>query len=79
MQSCCTMNVTLKIDDRLVELARHRAVDARKSLSAWLADLVKRELEEEDSFKEAASRALEAMKKPGRSDGKKFGREELHR
>jgi len=38
------MNVTVKIDDRLLIAARHRAVDSGKSLSAWLADLVEREV-----------------------------------
>lgn len=39
------MNVTLKLPDELCKAARHRAVDDEKSLSAWLADLVRRELE----------------------------------
>lgn len=38
------MNVTVKIEDRLLIAARHRAVDAGQSLSAWLADLVEREV-----------------------------------
>ena len=40
-----TMNVTLKLPDELCKAARHRAVDESKSLSAWMADLVRRELE----------------------------------
>lgn len=39
------MNVTLKLPDDLCRDARHRAVDESKSLSAWIADLVARELE----------------------------------
>jgi hypothetical protein len=39
------MNVTVKISDQLCREARHRAVDESKSLSAWLADLIKRELQ----------------------------------
>jgi hypothetical protein len=38
------MNVTLNLPDHLCQKARHRAVDERKSLSAWLAGLVEREL-----------------------------------
>ena len=38
------MNVTLKLPDDVCRAARHRAVDESKSLSAWLADLVRREL-----------------------------------
>lgn len=38
------MNVTVKLPDDLCRRARHRAVDESKSLSAWLAKLVEREL-----------------------------------
>lgn len=42
---CSTgMNVTLKLSDDLCRLARHRAVDQSKSLSAWVADLIVREV-----------------------------------
>jgi len=39
------MNVTLKLPDELCKAARHRAVDEEKSLSAWMAGLVEKELE----------------------------------
>lgn len=39
------MNVTLKLPDDLCRKARHCAVDESKSLSAWVADLIERELE----------------------------------
>lgn len=38
------MNITLKLPDDLCREARHRAVDESKSLSAWVADLVAREV-----------------------------------
>ncbi len=38
------MNVTVKLDTALCKKARHRAVDAGVSLSAWLAALVEEEL-----------------------------------
>lgn len=38
------MNITLKLPDALCREARHRAVDESKSLSAWVADLVAREV-----------------------------------
>lgn len=41
---CYTMNVTLKLSDSLLKEARHRAVDDNKSLSAWMAALLEREL-----------------------------------
>jgi hypothetical protein len=38
------MNVTIKISDDLVRMAKHRAVDENLSLSAWIAQLLTREL-----------------------------------
>ena len=38
------MNVTLELPDSLGREARHRAVDASKPLSAWIVDLVAREV-----------------------------------
>lgn len=38
------MNVTVKLPNELCREARHRAIDEDKSLSAWLADLIRREL-----------------------------------
>lgn len=39
------MNVTLKIADDLCQEARHRAVDAHLSLSGWVADLIRKEID----------------------------------
>jgi hypothetical protein len=38
------MNVTVKLDDELVKLARHRAVDRGLSLSKWLGELIRSDL-----------------------------------
>jgi hypothetical protein len=38
------MNVTIKIEDALCREARHRAVDRGLSLSAWIAQVLRREL-----------------------------------
>ena len=38
------MNVTLKLPDDLCREAKHRAIDESKSLSAWVASVVEREL-----------------------------------
>lgn len=40
------MNVTITLDDDLCREARHRAVDEGKSLSSWLAGLVRKEVRE---------------------------------
>jgi hypothetical protein len=38
------MNVTITLDDDLCREARHRAVDEGKSLSSWLAGVIRREV-----------------------------------
>ena len=38
------MNVTLKLPDELCKAARHRAIDESKSLSAWVAGIVEKEI-----------------------------------
>jgi len=45
------MNVTIKISDQLCRDARHRAVDAGRSLSGWVADVIRKELSESASNK----------------------------
>jgi hypothetical protein len=64
------MNVTLKLPDDVVREARIRAVHDSKSLSAWMADLVRRELgAEQDISKPKAPQSLfEAMQVPGMPD-----------
>ena len=47
------MNVTISLDDELCRLARHRAVDAKTSLSGWLAQLVKKEVLKSEPRREA--------------------------
>jgi hypothetical protein len=38
------MNVTIKISDQICRDARHRAVDAGRSLSGWITDVIRTEL-----------------------------------
>jgi hypothetical protein len=62
------MNVTLKLPDDLCKAARHRAIDESKSLSAWMADLVKRELESNPTFHSKSQTWMEAMTVDGMPD-----------
>jgi plasmid stability protein len=64
------MNVTLKLPDDLVRQARIRAVHQSESLSAWMADLVRRELSSasDSTEPEAPSSLFEAMQVPGMPD-----------
>ncbi len=45
------MNVTIKISDQLCRDARHRAVDAGRSLSGWIADVIRKEISQTPSKK----------------------------
>jgi len=63
------MNVTLKLPDELVREARHRAVNQSKSLSAWMAALVRRELAGESAVQtEEPKTWIEALTIPGMPD-----------
>jgi len=62
------MNVTLKLPDEIVREARIRAVHDSKSLSAWMADLVRRELAFPEASREKPQTLIEAMAVPGMPD-----------
>ena len=63
------MNVTLKLPDEVVREARIRAVHDSKSLSAWMADLVRRELAAEPVVESEEPRTwIEALTVPGMPD-----------
>ena len=59
------MNVTLKLPDEVVREARIRAVHDSKSLSAWVADLVNRELAAPADEAGKTMSLAEAMRVPG--------------
>lgn len=63
------MNVTLKLPDEVVREARIRAVHDSKSLSAWMADLVRRELASEPVGEAKVTKTwIEALTVPGMPD-----------
>lgn len=55
------MNVTVKIDDRLIKVARHRAVNSGVSLSGWLARLIEREVADQPDGNRRSMCLLEAL------------------
>ena len=55
------MNVTVKLPDELCRRARHQAVDESKSLSAWLAQLVERELSAPPASKQIPKTWMDAF------------------
>ena len=73
-----TKNLTLRMDATLLKAARHRAVEADKSLSQWVTDLIAREVTRDDAYERAKQRALKRMQKGLPLGGKPIPREELH-
>jgi plasmid stability protein len=59
------MNVTLKLPDDVVREARIRAVHESKSLSAWMAALVRRELAAPEPPEQKRMTLIEALTVPG--------------
>jgi len=74
----CMKNLTLKIDESLLKEARHRAVDEGTSVSAWVAELIRSALREQESFEENRREALADLERPLKLGGKPLSRESLH-
>ena len=75
MLSCYTgfiMNVTVRLADELVKQARHQCIDEGKSLSAWMADLVKKELNLTGAEKKSLLERLEEHALPDEYAEKEF-------
>ncbi|MCH7226408.1 hypothetical protein [Haloferula sp. A504] len=60
------MNVTIKMDDALCREARHRAVDRGLSLSAWIAEVVSKQLAEDEAVAGGLLEALAMEEAAGR-------------
>lgn len=71
-------NLTLKIDETLLNRVRHVAVDEEKSVSAWVSDLIKRSLHERDQYESQRRRALLDLEKPLSLGGEPIAREDLY-
>lgn len=57
-------NITLRLDEKTVDRIRHIAVDRHTSASAWVSELVRREVDELDGFERARKHAQRAMAEP---------------
>ena len=52
-------NVTIKLDEELLILCRHEAVEQDKSLSQWMADALAERVRDIDAYRMARERAKE--------------------
>jgi len=71
-------NITLKLDESVLTRVRHAAVDEQKSVSAWVQDVVTRELKGRDRYEQDRKRALMVLKEGLDLGGGPLSREEAH-
>ena len=73
-----TKNVTLRLEEAILKQAKHRAVEADKSLSRWVADLIAREVGRSSGYHEAMQRMLNRMERCFHLGGRPIPRDQLH-
>jgi predicted transcriptional regulator len=71
-------NITLKIDDQLLTRVRHLAIDENTSVSAWVAALIERTLNEADVYEQTRREAIDALQAGLHLGGRPLSREEAH-
>jgi predicted transcriptional regulator len=71
-------NVTLRMDSELMRVVRHRAVDDRKSLSAWITDTLRTLVQKESGTEKVKNEALAILEKGVHLGGRAFRREEIY-
>ena len=70
-------NITLKLDEEVLKECKKRAFEEDKSVSAWVSDMILKNISQKASFENSKRYAL---KKLGTLDlgGEKITREDLH-
>ncbi len=71
-------NVTLRLSDALLKECKHLAVEEDKSLSCWVADLLKTTLQKRQQFRLAKKNALKFLNQGLQLDGTPLSRDESH-
>ena len=71
-------NLTLKINDAVLDRARHAAVDEHQSVSAWVQALITRELQARDLYTQSRNGALMVLKEGLKLGGTPLSREDAH-
>ncbi len=73
-----TKNITLKLDERVLNRVRHLAVDEDKSVSAWVTDLIEEVVKDRDNYEDCRQKALQALDQGLHLGGKPLTREEVY-
>ena len=71
-------NVTLNLDEQIITRVRHIAVDDKKSVSAWVSELIERTLNDVDEYEQARRAAIKTLNQGLHLGGRPLGREEVH-
>ncbi len=70
--------ITLKLDEQLLTRIRHLAVDENQSVSAWVATLIQKSLNEADHYEQARREAIDVLDAGFHLDGAPLSREAIH-
>ena len=73
-----TRNVTIRMDEELLQRVRHRAVDDHVSTSRWITKILKDAVEAEDKQTAVRQRALRRLDRGFELGGRPLTREESH-
>jgi len=71
-------NVTIRMDEELLQKVRRRAVDEHMSASRWMVKVLNDAAETENGYKAARQRALHRLDKGFHLGGSSMTREETH-
>ncbi len=71
-------NITLRLDEAILRKCRHLAVEAEKSVSQWLTDLIIETLSKRSSYTSARAKAIATLEKGFALGGKPFSRSQTH-
>ena len=71
-------NITLKIDEELLKLCRFEAVESDKSLSQWVADVLKEHVKSMEDYQLARGRARRRIAEGLSLGGNPISRESIH-
>ena len=71
-------SVTIKLDDEVLKWARHEAVNADKSLTAWVTEVLTSLFTARRAFRSSAPEAIAMIDNARHAGGQRFNREELY-
>ncbi|PON11506.1 hypothetical protein C2W62_44455 [Candidatus Entotheonella serta] len=71
-------NITLKLDEQLINRIRYLAVDENQSVSAWVAALIQKSLNEADDYEQTRREAFDGLGTGFHLSGTPLRREAMH-